>query len=107
MGMGRSCQQRDITRYEHYYHFDILIQRCVRFTVDGVRWYISKETMKLLILCSILDTRDGFRSFSKDDICSLVEKLYPWEFTPFELYALKLQLELYGDDILSWAPEYP
>jgi hypothetical protein len=58
-----------------------------------------EQTMELLVLSSALDSRDGFRSFNKDDICSLAEKFYPQDFTPSELHALKLQLRFYGNDI--------
>ena len=53
------------------------------------------------IIVIALDPRDSFKSFKKDDICTLAEKFYPQDFTSAELLALKQQLNFYGEDIRS------
>ncbi|KAL6193804.1 hypothetical protein ACLB2K_034888 [Fragaria x ananassa] len=60
-----------------------------------------KQSKELLTFTAALDPQDDFRSFKKNDICSLVEKFYPQDFTSAELYALDLQLIFYAEDIHS------
>lgn len=98
LGIDRSCQQRDIITNEHRYHFDIF-NIVINLQLRELDDRFPKQTMVLIVLSSALDSRDGFRSFNKDDICNLAEKFYLQDFTPSKLHALKLQLAFYGNDI--------
>ncbi|KAL6503918.1 hypothetical protein OROGR_025841 [Orobanche gracilis] len=55
--------------------------------------------VELLRLSSALDPRDGYKSFNIDNICELVEKFYPRDFTSQEKFHIKYQLQLFELDI--------
>ena len=61
--------------------------------------------MELLVLSSVLDPRDGYRSFNIEDICKLANKFYHMDFSEQEKLHLKYQLENYKLDI-SILPEF-
>jgi hypothetical protein len=52
----------------------------------------SDETVELLILSSILEPKNNFKSFKADVIYKLVEKFYPEDFNEQEMYYLRSQL---------------
>ncbi|XP_004306312.1 PREDICTED: uncharacterized protein LOC101308704 [Fragaria vesca subsp. vesca] len=100
VGTGRSCQQNDDITIEHHYHFDIF-----NVVIDKQMMELDErfpeQPKELLTLTAALDFQYDFRSFKKDDICSLAEKFYPQDFTSVELHALDLQLTFYAEDIHS------
>jgi hypothetical protein len=49
----------------------------------------SDGTMKLLILSSILEPKNNFKSFKADAIYKHVEKFYPEDFNEQEMYYLR------------------
>ncbi|ESR36738.1 hypothetical protein CICLE_v10029872mg, partial [Citrus x clementina] len=99
-GIGRSCQQKDYVTVEHYYHFDVF-NAVIDFQLMELNNRFSEQTVELLTLSSVLDPVDGFKSFDINNICSLVEKFYPHDFTPNEVLALRRELEHYQIDVLS------
>ncbi|GAV80474.1 LOW QUALITY PROTEIN: Dimer_Tnp_hAT domain-containing protein, partial [Cephalotus follicularis] len=58
----------------------------------------NETTMELLVLCSALDPRDNYKLFKVDDICKLVTKFYPDDFTQEKLH-LRIQLQYYELDV--------
>ena len=49
--------------------------------------------MELLILSSVLELEDNFKSFKTDAIYKLAEKFYPEDFNEQEICYLRSQLE--------------
>ncbi|KAI3450188.1 hypothetical protein Pfo_006853 [Paulownia fortunei] len=72
-------------------------------TIDSILLEMSyrfdKNAVELLKLNSALDSRDGYKSFNINDICKLVEKFYPSDYTSQEKLHIKYQLELFELDI--------
>ncbi|XP_075661732.1 uncharacterized protein LOC142631442 [Castanea sativa] len=60
----------------------------------------SEHAMELLTLSSALDPREAYESFRVSDICSLVDKFYPIDFTDDEKNDLKKELDLYKYDVV-------
>ena len=54
-----------------------------------------KNTVELFYLSSVLDPSHALTTFKVDDICKLVEKVYLEDFTPMDLYSLRIHLEYY------------
>jgi hypothetical protein len=61
----------------------------------------SEHTVELLILGSALDPRVARESFRIDDICQLVNKFYPQDFTDFEKEQLKIELYHYEHNVVQ------
>ncbi|KDO38895.1 hypothetical protein CISIN_1g047132mg, partial [Citrus sinensis] len=66
-------------------------------TLQGLEIHVGAH----ILLHSVLDLIDEFKSFDIDNICSLAEKVYPHDFTPNEVLALRRELEQYKIDVLS------
>ncbi|BFG25271.1 hypothetical protein CerSpe_115450 [Prunus speciosa] len=98
IGTRRSCQQRDCITVEHYYHIDIF-NEVIDYQLGELNTRFPDGTVELLSLSSALDPRDAFKGFSIDDICTLVDKFYPLDFTTTELHALNQQLGFYKIDM--------
>ncbi|XP_028052574.1 uncharacterized protein LOC114257058 [Camellia sinensis] len=83
---------------EHHFQVDIFM-----VTVDSQLQELNnrfkEDVMKLLVLSSVLDPRDGYRSFKIEDIFKLANKFYPMDFSEQEKLHLKYQLENYKLDI--------
>ena len=93
-GTGCSCQQRDSITVKHHYRVEIF-NNVIDFQLMELNNRFPENTMELLYLSSALDPSHAFRSFNVDDICNLVEKLYPGDFTHSDLYALRIELGYY------------
>ncbi|XP_028082821.1 uncharacterized protein LOC114284129 [Camellia sinensis] len=103
-GRGRSRSERDQLTVEHHFQVDIFM-----VTVDSQLQELNnrfkEDVMELLVLNSVLDPRNGYRSFKIEDICNLANKFYPMDFTELEKLHLKYQLKNYKLDI-SILPEF-
>ena len=62
----------------------------------------SEQPIELLTLCFALDPKDAYKSFNVDDICRLVEKYYPLDFSERDRIGLKIQLKLFEHDHLKF-----
>ena len=62
-------------RYQHY-HYD-MFNLAIDFQLEELNSRFSDGTTKLLILSSILELKDNFKSFKVDAICKLIENFYP------------------------------
>jgi hypothetical protein len=61
----------------------------------------SEHTVELLILSSTLDPRTARESFRIDDICQLVNKFYPQDFTNLEKEQLEIELHHYEHNVVQ------
>ncbi|CAH9134491.1 unnamed protein product [Cuscuta epithymum] len=61
----------------------------------------SEQIMDLLTLSGALDPKDSYKSFNIDDICSLVDKYYPFDFIEQEKVGLRFQLQHYKLNVLN------
>jgi hypothetical protein len=52
----------------------------------------SEHAVELLILDSTLDSRAARESFRIDDICQLINKFYPQDFSDLEYEQLEIEL---------------
>ncbi|KAK3229674.1 hypothetical protein Dsin_001555 [Dipteronia sinensis] len=87
-GTRRSCQQHDCITAEHYYHFDIF-NVVIDFQMVVLDDRFPERTMELIILSSSMDPSNSFKSFHIDNICNLVEKFYPQDFSGSEIDTLR------------------
>ncbi|KAL7116926.1 hypothetical protein ACP275_03G037400 [Erythranthe tilingii] len=96
VGRGKSIHQPRDTNItmEHHFHFDIFVT-----TIDTQMEEFNEQTMELLTLSCALDPSDSFKSFKVDDICTLVDKYYPADFTEQDRLLLKFQLQQYHLDM--------
>ncbi|XP_030505774.2 uncharacterized protein LOC115720739 [Cannabis sativa] len=85
---GRSRGQQDAITVEHYYRVD-LFNAVIDFQLQELNNKFNDSTMELLILSSALDPREMHTSFRIDDICKLVQKFYPKDFTEYEMWLVK------------------
>ena len=60
----------------------------------------TNKTMEVLTLSFALNHVDSFKSFNVNDICNLVERFYPRDFTQSEILTLRRQLECFQIDVL-------
>lgn len=88
---GRSRHQKDPITIEHHFRVNIFL-----ITVDKQMQELndrfSGRTMELLTLSSTLVPKDTYRAFNIDDICTLVNKFYPLDFSDQEKISLRFQL---------------
>jgi hypothetical protein len=61
----------------------------------------SEQAVELLILSSALDPRVARESFRIDDICQLVNKFYPQDFTDLEKEQLEIELHHYEHNVVQ------
>jgi hypothetical protein len=85
---------------EHHYHFDIF-NATIDFQLQELDNRFSERAMELLTLSSALDPNDAYKSFSIDDICRLVEKYYPLDFSKQEKINQRFQLKHFQLDMLN------
>lgn len=90
---------------------DIIINMYDVFTVavdqqlQELNSRLSEQTTELLILCTSLDPRNSFRSFSIENVCLLATKFYPTDFSEQERDNLRCQLRHYELDVVR-NPEF-
>ncbi|KAG6713585.1 hypothetical protein I3842_05G160800 [Carya illinoinensis] len=90
---GKSRRQVDklLTTMEHHFRIDIFTVT-IDFKLQELNNRFNNHIMELLILSIALNPKDAYKSFKIDDICKLVEKFYPQDFTKQEKFILKIQL---------------
>ncbi|XP_057803145.1 uncharacterized protein LOC131018439 [Salvia miltiorrhiza] len=100
-GVRRSSRGRapnNLVTWEHHYRVDIFYGT-IDCILQELGFRFKEDAIELLKLSSSLDPRRGYELFSIDDICKLVEKYYPADFSSQDKLHLKYQLELYELDI--------
>jgi hypothetical protein len=79
---GRSCHQDEESSMTMVHHFRInefII--AIDFQLQELNNRFSESVVELLILSAVLSPQDAYKSFKINDICNLVEKFYPQDFT--------------------------
>ncbi|KAL6504652.1 hypothetical protein OROHE_023410 [Orobanche hederae] len=85
---------------EHHYRVDIFYEaiNCQLMELDH---RFSDSSMELLRLASTLDPKHAYETFR--DVCQLVEKFYPEDFSDHEKTIMKMQLLHYDVDVVQHA----
>eukprot|EP00267_Zea_mays_P024127 XP_008650399.1 zinc finger MYM-type protein 1-like [Zea mays] len=88
---GRARRQPDHFTNDHYFRVEVL-----RATIDTqlteLNLKFNEKVMDLLSISVKLVPKNGFTSFQASDVCSMVEKYYPADFTQQERIGLECQL---------------
>ena len=92
VGRGRSRHRKDPVTMKHHFHVDIFYTT-IDSQLQELNERFKKDVVKLLMLCSALDSRDDYKSFKIDNICKLAERFYPKDFSKQEKLHLRFQLE--------------
>ncbi|XP_062167014.1 uncharacterized protein LOC133873313 [Alnus glutinosa] len=97
---GKSCRQNEesFMTMEHHFRIDVFIA-AIDFQLQELDNRFSEHAVELLRLSAPLSPQDAYKSFKIDDICSLVEKFYPQDFTEQEKIILRFQLDHYKLDV--------
>ncbi|XP_021845403.2 uncharacterized protein [Spinacia oleracea] len=88
---GRARRQRDNVSVEHHYRVDIF-NAAIDFQLQELNNRFSEKAVELLMLSCALDPREWCKGFQVDNLCKLVHKFYPQDFTDFEKEELRVQL---------------
>ena len=82
-GRSRRQDEKSSAIVEHHFRVDIFTT-AIDFQLQELKNRFNEQVVELLILSSALSPKDSYRSFNMDDICKLVEKFYPQDFTEQE-----------------------
>jgi hypothetical protein len=97
---GRARHQQADFTIEHHYRVDIFCA-AIDSQLQELNRRFSEQAMELLILGSALDPRVARESFRIDDICQLVNKFYPQDFTDLEKEQLETKLHHYEHNVVQ------
>jgi len=97
---GRSCRQNEESSMtmEHHFRIDVFVAT-IDFQLQELDNRFSEHPVELLRLSAALSPQDAYKSFKIDDICNLIEKIYPQDFTEQEKIILRFQLDHYRLDV--------
>eukprot|EP00258_Populus_trichocarpa_P027199 XP_024443218.1 uncharacterized protein LOC18094291 [Populus trichocarpa] len=99
--VGRSRRKQKSVIVEHHYRVDIFTA-----IIDQQLQELNNkfnEAIELLKLSTTLDPRNSYKLFNVKDICLLVDKFYPQDFSDQEKIHFRLQLQHYELDV----PNHP
>jgi len=100
--VGRSrCKTKSIT-VEHQYRIDIFTA-IIDQQLQELNNRFNEKAIELLKLSTALDHKNNYKLFSVEDICLLVDKFYPEDFSDQEKTHLRFQLQHYKLDV----PNHP
>jgi hAT family C-terminal dimerisation region len=97
---GRARRQPDHFIKERYFRVEIFLVT-IDTQLQELNYRFNEKVMDLLSLSATLVPKNNFRSFNVGDICCMVEKYYPRDFTQQERYGLEQQLHHFTVDISS------
>ncbi|XP_030949699.1 zinc finger protein 862-like [Quercus lobata] len=97
---GRYRRQDEDLTMEHHFRIGIFTV-AIDFQLQELKSRFCKLTTELVILSSALNPKDTFRLFKIVDICNLVKKYYPQDFTEQEQELLESQLQHYELDVIK------
>ncbi|KAJ9544759.1 hypothetical protein OSB04_024466 [Centaurea solstitialis] len=99
---ARSRNKHSDHTLEHHYRVDIFYEaiNCQLMELDH---RFSDSTMEMFRLASTLDPKNAHETFRSLDVCQLVEKFYPGDFSDQERTILKMQLQHYVLDVVQHA----
>ncbi|XP_004289450.1 PREDICTED: zinc finger MYM-type protein 1-like [Fragaria vesca subsp. vesca] len=98
IGRGSRALKDDWTVLR-YYQVDIFYA-AIDSQLQELNYRFNERSVELLILSSALDPSEIKGSFKIENICQLVEKFYPQDFTDHEKLQLKKQLEFFEYDVV-------
>ncbi|KAJ9555000.1 hypothetical protein OSB04_009614 [Centaurea solstitialis] len=87
---------------EHHYRVDIFY-KAINDQLMELDHRFNDNSMELFHLSLTLDPKNEYGSFRSTDICQLVEKFYPEDFSDHEKTILKMQLPHYEIDVIQHA----
>ena len=87
---------------EHHYRVDIYTA-VVDQQLQELNNRFNEQATELLTLSTTLDPTDGYKLFAIDNICKIVQKFYPSDFSEQEMIHLKYELQHYELDV----PNHP
>ncbi|XP_045807663.1 zinc finger MYM-type protein 1-like [Trifolium pratense] len=96
----RSRRQEDAVTVEHHYRVD-LFNAIIDFQLNELNSRFSEQATELITLSTSLNPKNAFKSFNARDICSLVEKFYPSDFSIQERIQLEYELQHYEFEVLK------
>ncbi|ESR57087.1 hypothetical protein CICLE_v10024549mg [Citrus x clementina] len=99
---GRARHQEDTFTVADHYRVNIFYA-AIYCQLQELNSQFNEHAVNLLILSSTLDPCECRKSFRIDDICQLVERFYPADFTDAEKINLKNQLEHYEYGVVQHA----
>jgi len=88
----RSRYQKDHVTMEHHFRVNIFLVT-VDKQLQELKDRFSEQTMELLTLSNALVPKDAYKAFNIEDICTLVNKYCPLDFSEQEKISLKFQLQ--------------
>jgi len=89
---GRSRLEENQVTIQHYFKVEIFFTTIDK-QLQELNSRFSEQAMDLLTLSCSLSPKDGYKAFSIDTICFLVEKYYPMDFSDQEKNNLQFQLQ--------------
>jgi hypothetical protein len=97
---GRARRQPNHFTHEHYFRVEIF-----RATIDTqlaeLNLKFNEKVMGLLSICATLIPKNRFASFNASEICKMVEKYYPVDFSQQDRLGLESQLKHFVVDASS------
>ncbi|XP_052311393.1 uncharacterized protein LOC127905680 [Populus trichocarpa] len=97
--VGRSRRKQKSVTVEHHYRVDIFTA-IIDQQLQELNNRFNEQAIELLKLSTTLDPRNSYKLFNVKDICLLVDKFYPQDFSNQEKIHLRLQLQHYELDQL-------
>ncbi|KAJ3699800.1 hypothetical protein LUZ61_003505 [Rhynchospora tenuis] len=97
--LSKSRKRHDNTTVEHHYRFDIFTV-AIDQQLQELNSRFSEQSMELLTLAAGLDPRNS-KSFDIGEICLLVERFYPADFSNQDRDQLECQLSHYAIDVCN------
>jgi hypothetical protein len=98
----RSRRKEKSVTIEHHYRVDIFTA-IIDQQLQELNNRFNEQAIELLKLSTALDPRNSYKLFNVEDICLLVDKFYPQDFSDQEKIHLRLQLQHYELDV----PNHP
>ena len=92
-------QDKDLTM-EHHFRIGIFTV-AIDFQLQELKSRFCELTMELVVLSSALNSKDAFRLFKIVDLCNLVKKYYPQDYTKHKQELLESQLQHYELDVIK------
>ncbi|XP_073064150.1 uncharacterized protein [Primulina eburnea] len=96
---GRARRHQGNFTIEHHYRVD-LFYATIDSQMQEINVRFNEDAVELLMLSSALNPQNAYDSLRYLDICKLVEKFYPQDFTSDEKERLEMQLKHYEHNVV-------
>ncbi|XP_034914486.1 uncharacterized protein [Populus alba] len=98
--VGLSRRKTKSVTVEHHYRVDIFTA-IIDQQLQELNNRFNEQAIELLKLSTALDPRNSYKLFNIEDICLLVDKFYPEDFSDQKKIHLRFQLQHYELDVDS------